>query len=262
MLTVEGVTKTYPNGFLALDRVNIRFAKGRITAILGGSGCGKSTLLRLLSGLDTPSAGRLALDGSPISGTRAEIGMIFQEPRLMPWLNIGDNVGFGLGHMNRADRAARVAHVLEKVGLEALAGRWPHQLSGGQAQRAAIARALALEPEVLLLDEPFSALDALTRAKLHGHILSLWAETRQTLVIVTHDIDEALRLADHVVVMAAHPGRIHAEIDNPLPRPRDLTDPEVQAFRAKLFATLIEATALSAVDDPEDHEPAIAIAAE
>lgn len=262
MLTVEGVSKTYPNGFQALERVNVRFEKGRITAILGGSGCGKSTLLRLLSGLDTPSAGRLALDGKVINGTLPEIGMIFQEPRLMPWLNIADNVGFGLGHLSKADRKARVAHVLEKVGLEALAGRWPHQLSGGQAQRAAIARALALEPEVLLLDEPFSALDALTRAKLHGHILSLWAETRQTLVIVTHDIDEALRLADHVVVMAAHPGRIHAEFANTLPRPRDLADPAVQAFRAQLFASLSEATALSAVADPEDHEPAVALAAE
>ena len=137
MLTVEGVSKTYPNGFQALERVNVRFEKGRITAILGGSGCGKSTLLRLLSGLDTPSAGRLALDGKVINGTLPEIGMIFQEPRLMPWLNIADNVGFGLGHLSKADRKARVAHVLEKVGLEALAGRWPHQLSGGQAQRAA-----------------------------------------------------------------------------------------------------------------------------
>lgn len=262
MIRIDHVVKTFPNGFTALKDVSLAFPEGAITAILGGSGCGKSTLLRLISGLDVPSAGRITLNGQAVIAPRAEIGMIFQEPRLMPWLSLTDNVGFGLDHLAKADRAQRVARLLEKVGLEALGGRWPHQLSGGQAQRAAIARALALEPEVLLLDEPFSALDALTRAKLHGHLLALWRETRQTLVIVTHDIDEALRLADHVVVMAPNPGRVFATFDNALPRPRDLSDPQVQAFRAELFGALMAATEAAPSADPDDHEPAVVLAAE
>ncbi|EPY00162.1 ABC transporter ATP-binding protein, partial [Magnetospirillum fulvum] len=159
MLTITTVDKRYPNGTLALSGLNLTVEEGEIVAILGGSGCGKSTLLRLISGLDKPSRGHLALDGTPILGPRPEIGMVFQEPRLMPWLTIGENVAFGIRHLPLAEWASRVSVALDRVGLSSHQSHWPRELSGGQAQRVALARALVGRPKVLLLDEPFSALD-------------------------------------------------------------------------------------------------------
>lgn len=208
MLSLRNVTKIYPNGVHALDRVSIDIQPGQITAVIGGSGCGKSTLLRLISGLDTPSAGSISLDREAISSPHPLINLIFQEPRLLPWLTVSDNVGFGLADIDADERRRRVAKTLKTVGLADLADRWPKELSGGQAQRVAIARALVTQPEVLLLDEPFSALDAFTRADLQKHLLDIWAETKPTLVLVTHDIDEALILADRLIVMQPWPGSI------------------------------------------------------
>jgi sulfonate transport system ATP-binding protein len=221
VLALEHVCKTYPNGVHALDGLSFSVGPGEIVAVVGGSGCGKSTLLRAISGLDTPSQGRVLLDGEPVTSPHEKIGIIFQEPRLLPWLTVAGNVGFGLEHRPRRERAERVATALARVGLTDKANMWPRELSGGQAQRVAIARALVPRPEVLLLDEPFSALDAFTRIDLQDHLLDLWADFKPTLFLVTHDVDEAIVLADRIMVMQSRPGRIFEEIAAALPRPRD-----------------------------------------
>src|SRR5215475_10439049 len=212
MLAIAQLSKTYANRVRALDGISLRVAPGEIVAVVGGSGCGKSTLLRLLSGLDNPTQGQVALDGDAIKSPHPKIGIVFQEPRLLPWLTVAGNVGFGLADRPKSERAERVAHQLDRVGLTDKANVWPRELSGGQAQRVALARALVMRPEVLLLDEPFSALDAFTRLDLQDHLLDLWADTRPTMVVVTHDVEEAIVLADRVVVMRPQPGRVFAEI--------------------------------------------------
>src|ERR1700754_4040225 len=221
MLALDRVSKTYPNGVQALARFSAEIRQGEIIAIIGGSRGGKSTLLPALAGLDRPSSGTVTLDSEAIAAPHAKIGIIFQEPRLLPWLSVADNIGFGLADLPAAERREKVARSLARVGLADKAQAWPRELSGGQAQRVAIARALVPQPEVLLLDEPFSALDAFTRADLQDHLLDLWADTRPTLVLVTHDVDEAIALADRVMIMRPRPGRIFEEIAAGLPRPRD-----------------------------------------
>lgn len=221
MLKLERISKIYPNRVHAIEGISLEVEAGEILAIVGGSGCGKSTLLRVASGLDAPTHGTVCIDGATITAPHEKIGVIFQEPRLLPWLSVADNIGFGLDQVPRQERKRRVAAMLERVGLVDKATAWPRELSGGQAQRVAIGRALVAQPSVLLLDEPFSALDAFTRIELQDHLLDLWAETRLTLVLVTHDIEEALVLGTRVVVMRAHPGRVAGKFDVPLPRPRD-----------------------------------------
>src|SRR5262249_49830015 len=197
---------------------------GELLVIIGGSGCGKSTLRRAASGLDTPTEGRVLLDGMLIREPHERIGILFQEPRLLPWLRVAANVGFGLEGRPKAERAQRVAFAIERVGLADKAGVWPRELSGGQAQRGAIARALVTRPSALLL-EACSALDAFTRAELQDHLLDLWDEARPILVLVTHDIEEALVLGSRIAIMRSHPGRIAGVINVPLPRPRDRLSP-------------------------------------
>src|SRR6202051_4783489 len=221
MLVLDRIGKTYPNGVRALEGVSLAVGHGEILVVVGGSGCGKSTLLRAISGLDTPAQGTVVLDGAAITAPHEEIGIIFQEPRLLPWLDVADNVGFGLEHRPKAERRQLVATALARVGLTEKARMWPRELSGGQAQRGGIARALVPRPEVLLLDEPFSALDAFTRADLQDHLLDLWADAKPTLILVTHDVDESVVLADRVVVLCPRPGRVYEEIKADLPRPRD-----------------------------------------
>src|SRR5580658_2948365 len=221
MLVLEHVGKTYPNGVHALGGVTLDVELGEIVAVIGGSGSGKSTLLRAVGGLDPASEGAVVLDGERITAPHEKIGIIFQEPRLLPWLKVADNVGFGLGGWPRAERAARVATALKRVGLTDKAAMWPRELSGGQAQRVAIARALVPRPAVLLLDEPFSSLDAFTRTDLQDHLLDLWTDARPTLLLVTHDVDEAIVRAESVIVMRQRPGRVVDEIEVDLPRPRD-----------------------------------------
>jgi sulfonate transport system ATP-binding protein len=220
MLVLDRVGKTYPNGVYALGGVSIDVELGEIVAVIGGSGCGKSTLLRAIGGLDPPSEGTVRLDGERITAPHEKIGIIFQEPRLLPWLKVANNVGFGLGDRPKAERAERVATALKRVGLVDKAAMWPRELSGGQAQRVAIARALVPRPEVLLLDEPFSALDAQTKILLQDAFLSLWERSEATVVLVTHDLAEAVALSDRVVLMTRSPGRIRSIHDVALPRPR------------------------------------------
>src|ERR1700732_1621939 len=211
MLVLDRLSKIYPNGVHALERFSVEIRLSEIVAIIGGSGCGKSTLLRAIAGLARATSGTVTLDGIRISAPHAKIGIIFQEPRLLPWLSVADNIGFGLSELPANVRREKVAGALARGGLTDKVNAWPRELSGGQAQRVAIARALVPQPEVLLLDEPFSALDAFTRRNLQDHLLDLWADTRPTLVLVTHDVDEAVVLADRVPVMRARAGRVVAE---------------------------------------------------
>jgi sulfonate transport system ATP-binding protein len=238
MLTLRNLGKTYPNGAHALEGFSLDLAPGEIVAIIGGSGCGKSTLLRLISGLERPTHGTVEINGEPVTQPNPQINLIFQEPRLFPWLSVANNVGFGLAELDGDDRRQRVEAALQKVGLESFARRWPKELSGGQAQRVAIARALVTRPEVLLLDEPFSALDAFTRADLQDHLLDIWSEKRPTLVLVTHDIDEALVLADRIIVMRPSPGRILDEVTISLPRRRDRTSALFETAKRQLLLLL------------------------
>jgi sulfonate transport system ATP-binding protein len=238
MLVLDRLGKTYPNGVHALGGVSLEVELGEIVAVIGGSGCGKSTLLRAVAGLDPASEGTVVLDGERIGAPHEKIGIIFQEPRLLPWLKVADNVGFGLHGRPKPERAERVATALRRVGLADKAAVWPRELSGGQAQRAAIARALVPRPEVLLLDEPFSALDAFTRTDLQDHLLDLWADARPTLIVVTHDVDEAIVLADRIMVMRPRPGRISDEIDVDLPRPRDRQSAAFDFAKRRVLAAL------------------------
>jgi sulfonate transport system ATP-binding protein len=238
MLMLDGLDKTYANGVHALERFSAEINLGEIVAIIGGSGCGKSTLLRAISGLDPATSGRVTLGGVAITAPHAKIGIIFQEPRLLPWLSVADNIGFGLSDVPARIRRERIAHALAKVGLSDKANAWPRELSGGQTQRVAIARALVPQPEVLLLDEPFSALDAFTRRDLQDHLLDLWAETRPTLVLVTHDVDEAVVLADRVFVMRPRPGRLFEEIRISLGRPRDRNSVPFENFKRRVLTAL------------------------
>jgi sulfonate transport system ATP-binding protein len=256
MLVLDRVGKTYPNGVRALDGLSLEVGLGEIVMVVGGSGCGKSTLLRAIGGLDPPTQGRVVLDDTVITAPHEKIGVIFQEPRLLPWLRVADNVGFGLDHVPKDERNARVAQAVERVGLADKARGWPRELSGGQAQRVAIARALVPRPQVLLLDEPFSALDAFTRADLQDHLLSLWADLKPTLVMVTHDVEEAIVLADRIMVMRPRPGRIYEEIACDLPRPRDRQSAAFDFVKRRVLAALDRSLERAVVIDDGDTKAA------
>jgi sulfonate transport system ATP-binding protein len=238
MLALAHVGRTYANGVRALDGITLTVLPGEIVAVVGGSGCGKSTLLRIVCGLDRPSDGSVTLDGAAIATPREEIGIVFQEPRLLPWLSVEGNVGFGLDDRPAPERAGRVKAQLARVRLDDKAQALPRELSGGQAQRVSLARALIMRPRVLLLDEPFSALDAFTRADLQDHLLDLWADGRPTLVIVTHDVEEAVVLADRIVIMAPRPGRVIAEVAAGLPRPRDRQSAGFEQVKRRVLTAL------------------------
>ena len=224
----------------ALDRVSLHIAPGEFITILGASGCGKSTLLRLLAGLDAPDEGTLLHDGELIAGPSLQRGLVFQEHRLFPWLTVEDNIGAALlnapGDAGAKRRA--IAEHIAMVGLSGFEKAWPHQLSGGMAQRAAIARGLVNRPDVLLLDEPFGALDALTRVRLQDELKRIWQRERATMVLVTHDVDEALHLGQRVVVMSPRPGRIRRVFETPANLSRDRADRAHARLRAAVLATL------------------------
>lgn len=243
MIELAGVAMRYPSGHLAVEGIDLEVARHEIVALVGPSGCGKSTILRLVAGLQRPTSGRVTVDGHRVAGPDRSTGIVFQQPRLMPWLSVAKNVAFGIdGH-----GADEVAEVIERVGLTAFRDALPRELSGGMAQRVAIARALVTKPPVLLLDEPFSALDALTRIDLQGHLLEVWGWYRPTTVLVTHDLDEALVLADRVVVLGGVPGVIHAVIDVDLDRPRSRTDRGFHALQDRAMTELAVSRSLPAL---------------
>ncbi|CAA9538032.1 MAG: ABC transporter related [uncultured Thermomicrobiales bacterium] len=215
-----------------LDDVDLSVAGGEFVAVLGPSGCGKSTLLRLIAGLDRPTAGEVRLGGQPVTGVDARCAIVFQEPRLLPWRSVAANVA--LGARGRAT-ATKPEALLAQVGLDGFAAAYPHQLSGGMAQRAGLARALIGEPRVLLLDEPFAALDALTRLRMQDLLAGICRQWRPTVVMVTHDVDEALTLADRIVIMGPRPARVVATIAVPTLRPRDRADPALARLRAEIL---------------------------
>ena len=214
---------------LALDNVNLEVKPGEFLCIVGPSGCGKSTLLHLIAGLQAPTSGKVLVDGTPVSGPGTDRILIFQDLGLFPWLTVGGNVEFGMKMKNigKAEREDRAQYYLRLVHLSKFKDSYIHQLSGGMRQRVALARALATEPDVLLMDEPFAALDAQTRDLLHDELERLWAETGRTVVFVTHNVREAVRLGDRVVLLAFRPGRVKEEFLVNLPRPRHMEQPDV-----------------------------------
>jgi ABC-type nitrate/sulfonate/bicarbonate transport system ATPase subunit len=243
-LSIAGVGRIFPGvrggpPTVALQPTSLAVADNDFITILGPSGCGKSTLLRIVAGLDEPTSGRVLLDGTAVAGPGADRGMVFQSYTLFPWLTIRENVCFGLRERNlaRAEQDERSAYWLAKVGLTGFEHHYPKQLSGGMQQRTAIARALANDPKILLLDEPFGALDNQTRSLMQELLLAIWETDRKTILFVTHDIEEAIFMANRVVVMSARPGRIKAEVAVALPHPRHYTvktTPEFSTLKAQL----------------------------
>ena len=225
---------------LVLQQVQLQLHAGEFATLVGASGCGKSTLLRIIAGLERDHDGEVQLRGRTLDGLTRDIGFIFQEPRLFPWLDVAHNVAFELsrGVVRTAPAAARVAELLDEVGLAGLEAALPRQLSGGQAQRVAIARGLFNRPKLLLLDEPFSAVDAFMRMKLQDLLLRLAHRHGITVLMVTHDVDEAVHVSDRVLVMEANPGTLRAAVTIDLPRPRDRDHPGVPAFAAQVRQAL------------------------
>ena len=224
---------------VALRDIQLSINSGEFVCVVGGSGCGKTTLLRIIAGLETDYEGAVFLDGKQLKGTGLDRGVVFQEHRLLSWLSVHDNVAFGVTGLPRDERNRDVRHYLSLVGLDKFEHAYPHQLSGGMSQRVAIARALVGRPEVLLLDEPFASLDALTRMRMQQEILRIWEAERTTVVLVTHDIEEAVYLADRVVIMSPQPGTIRSVFPVPMPRPRDRTDREFVRLRKSVHDELL-----------------------
>nr|WP_042671098.1 ABC transporter ATP-binding protein [Methylobacterium sp. B34] len=243
ILDMRAVSKTYTAGGRrteALREANLTVSRGEFVCLLGASGCGKSTLLRVAAGFEAPTTGQALMWGKPIAGPGPSRGMVFQDYGLFPWLTVRDNIGFGPKARGRP--AAEVRDTAERyialVGLQAFADAYPHQLSGGMKQRVAIARVLANEAEVVLMDEPFGALDAMTRERLQDELLDLWSRTGLTILFVTHAIEEAIFLADRIVMMSPGPGRIEAIHPVELPRRRDVSSPAFNDLRRMLAAQL------------------------
>ncbi|GAB7013618.1 ABC transporter ATP-binding protein [Halolamina salina] len=228
-VVVDGVSKTYEGEdgpVHALDDVSFGVEEGEFVCVVGPSGCGKTTLFRIIGGLESATEGEVRLSGEPVTEPSPDLGIVFQEYHLFPWRTVRGNVAFGLEQqpMDDAARKRRVASMLDLVGLEEFADAYPKELSGGMKQRVGIARALAVDPQILLMDEPFGSVDAQTRSMLHEELLSIWTETNKTVLFVTHDVTEAVTLADRIVVMAPSPGRVQEIVDVDLDRPRERAD--------------------------------------
>jgi ABC-type nitrate/sulfonate/bicarbonate transport system ATPase subunit len=221
-----------------LEHIDLEVYTGELVCILGPSGCGKSTLLNVIGGFVRPTAGAVLIDQQPIVGPDPRRIFVFQERGVFPWLTVEGNIGFGLHRMPAAERAARVRHYVEMVGLAGFEGAYPHELSGGMKQRVEVARALAVDPDVLYLDEPFGALDSITRLTMRVELLRLWQAERKTILFVTHDIEESLQLADRVVVMSQRPARIRRIVEVDIPHPRDISSPRYLALRDAIFSEI------------------------
>ena len=243
-LAIENVSKSFQTSsgkVLALDRVDLNVAEGEFVCLVGASGCGKSTLLNIIAGLEKPDSGTVLADGKPITAPGRERLVMFQEPALFPWLDVFGNVLFGLKlkpNLTNKDRRDVAKYYLELVGLSRFEHANIHELSGGMKQRASLARALAPNPRVLLMDEPFAALDALTREQLYGDIQQIWESRRKTIVFVTHNVREAACLGDRVLLFSPHPGRIQEEFVVKLPRPRDINSVDLAAHASRIKSAL------------------------
>ena len=240
-VSIRNVSKTFAldgKQLPVLERIALEVPAGHFLAIVGASGCGKSTLLRMITGLERQFTGEILVDGEPVTGTSLDRGIVFQDHRLFPWLTVAENIAlaFSATTVAKDEIRRRVAAAIELVGLAGFAEAYPNQLSGGMSQRAAIARALVNEPQVLLLDEPLGALDALTRVRLQRELQRIWSVKGVTMILVTHDIDEAVYLADSIVVLAARPGRIRKHLQVDLTHPRDRSDPRYLKLRDEILA--------------------------
>jgi NitT/TauT family transport system ATP-binding protein len=250
MLEISGLRKTFPKEegeMVAIEDFSLNVPNGEFVCILGPSGCGKTTVLRIIAGLETLTSGTIKLDGRAVEGTGPDRGMVFQEFALFPWRTVRKNVEFGLEikKVPPAERKEIGQKYIDLVGLNGFEDYLPRKLSGGMKQRVGIARALANDPEILLMDEPFGALDAQTRNQMQKELLRIWSETKKTVVFVTHSVDEAVFLADRVVVLTARPSHIKEIFTVEQPRPRDRANPEFIAFRKKILIELEEESALA-----------------
>jgi NitT/TauT family transport system ATP-binding protein len=257
MLTVENLNKTYVSHGSetpALVDINLRIEEGEFVCLLGPSGCGKSTLLKIIAGLIPASSGRIAINGKAVSGPGPERAVVFQDYALFPWMTVRDNVEFGLEarRLPAAERREVSSRLLKVVGLSDFAERFPHQLSGGMKQRVSIARALAVDPSLLLMDEPFGALDAQTRHLLQDELLRIWRQYRKTVVFVTHSIEEAIYLSDRIVVMTARPGRVKQIVMIPEARPREMASIDMNQRQREVRAVLGEEIARAAALEEAD----------
>ena len=256
MIEIRGVHKEFVKGerrVVALQDIDLTVAEREFVAILGPSGCGKSTLLNMVAGFDLPTRGSVKVAGEEIVAPAPSRGVVFQEPALFPWLTVMDNVVFGPKTVGQraADYRARAAQIIEQIGLSGFEASYPAELSGGMRQRVGIARVLIMEPKVLLMDEPFGSLDAQTRSLMQELLLALWQRHQQTVLFITHDIEEALLLADRVCVMTARPGRIKKSISVPMPRPRSIEltlSPEFNALRREVLDLIREESVRAAME--------------
>jgi NitT/TauT family transport system ATP-binding protein len=254
ILKVDQLTKVFTNGTrstLALNNISFETHRREFLCVVGPSGCGKSTLVRIIAGLEDYTSGDVLLDGKPVTEPGSDRGMVFQGYTLFPWLTVKKNVMFGLEINGKYDAEQQALQWLELVGLEKFADCYPHQLSGGMKQRVAIVRALANQPRILLMDEPFGALDAQTRCRMQAHLLEIWRKIDITIVFITHDLEEAIFLADRILVLSAHPGEVQELIEVPLPHPRSsaqFISPEFVTTKARLDELIHK----GAVDDEDD----------
>ena len=259
VLEVEGLSKQFDSRedtVTALQDINFKIHKREFVCVIGASGCGKSTLIRILAGLESPTSGEVLLDGKAVHGPGPDRGMVFQGYTLFPWRTVKQNVMFGLQMAGRGHRAAEedALQWIDLVGMEPFANSYPHQLSGGMKQRVAIARALANQPRILLMDEPFAALDAQTRARMQGYLLEIWKNIDVTILFITHDLDEAVYLADRILVLKPHPGEVQEIIEVPVPQPRgpeQFLSPEFLATKQRLEALIHPPQAEGEITD--DH---------
>ena len=237
-VSFSGVSKTFRSNdreIVVLRDIDLDVRDGEFVCILGPSGCGKSTLLNIVGGFVKPTGGSVTIDGETVDGPDPRRIFVFQERGVFPWLTVEGNIGFGLHRLSPAERASRIAHYVKLVGLSGFEKSYPHELSGGMKQRLEVARALAVDPDVLYLDEPFGALDSITRLLMRSELLRIWQKERKTILFVTHDIDESIQLAERVVVMTARPGSIRKVVDIDIPHPRDLSSRRYIELRDGIF---------------------------
>jgi NitT/TauT family transport system ATP-binding protein len=246
-IRIEGIAKVFRDSgrgrdVNVLDDINLSFASNDFVCLLGPSGCGKSTLLNIVAGFEQPSRGRVTVGGKLVTAPGADRGVVFQQPTLMPWLTVAENIGFHLRlqGIGRAERRDRAQAFIDMVGLKGFESHYPAELSGGMNQRVGIARALIMNPRVILMDEPFAALDAQTKSEMQEELVAIWQRHRGTIVFVTHSVDEALVLGSKIVVMTRRPGRIREVIDLDLDRPRDVTSPAFNEMKRHVLALIKE----------------------
>jgi ABC-type nitrate/sulfonate/bicarbonate transport system ATPase subunit len=235
---VDMIFRSFEKETRVLEGIDLDVYEGELVCLLGPSGCGKSTLLNIIAGFLKPTRGAVTIDGAPVRGPNKRGIFMFQERGVLPWLSVEGNVGFGLMGMPREERWNRIMHYIQLVGLEGFEFSYPHELSGGMKQRVELARALAMNPDILFLDEPLGALDSITRLVMRKELLRIWAAEKKTIIFVTHDIDESVQLADRVVVMSARPATIQRIVDVDVPRPRDISSERYLTLRDAIFEQL------------------------